>query len=99
MTYGKKAVLPTKIGVPTHRVIYFNEQENNEEFSANLDMLEVGQDDSHMKVVAYQQAAARGYNKKVKVHHFLAGDLVLKKKSSMWEFLNQNGRDLSKSMT
>ena len=40
-------------------------------------MLEVGQDDAHLKVMAYQQADVKGYNKKVKVH----SALVLKKKT------------------
>ena len=30
-----------------HQVTYFNEQENNEGLNANLDMLEVNQDDAY----------------------------------------------------
>lgn len=46
MTYGTKALLLVEIGVPTHRVTYFNEQRNSEGLNANLNMLEVGRDEA-----------------------------------------------------
>ena len=46
ITYGTEVVLPVEIGVPTHQMTYFNEQESNEGLNANLDMLEVGRDNA-----------------------------------------------------
>ena len=80
MTYGTEAVLLAEIGIPTHWVMYYNKQENDEGLSANLDLLEMGLDEVQLRVVVYQKAAARGYNRKVKVRCFQVGNLVLKKK-------------------
>nr|GEU79385.1 reverse transcriptase domain-containing protein [Tanacetum cinerariifolium] len=40
LTYGTKAVIPTKIGMPTYRTIVVDAVHNNEELRLNLDLLE-----------------------------------------------------------
>lgn len=40
LTYGSEAVIPAKIGMPTHRTMMFNPEDNEEEQRLNLDLLQ-----------------------------------------------------------
>ena len=47
-------MLLAEVGVPTHRVNYFDEKKNDEGLNANMELLEVARDVAQMRVVAYQ---------------------------------------------
>ena len=79
MTYGVEAVLPIEIETPTLRTVIHNDEGNTEGLNGELDLLEEKRLDSQLRLAAYQQRAARYYNKKVWQRRFIPGDLVLKR--------------------
>ncbi|XP_057962233.1 uncharacterized protein LOC131153791 [Malania oleifera] len=44
LIFGAEAVIPAKVGIPSWRRQYFNEQTNNEELKSEIDLLEERQD-------------------------------------------------------
>ena len=79
MTYGMEVVVPSEIDKPSFRTEQFDPDLNVEGWSLNLDPLDIKRDNAQILMVANQKAVARSYNTRVKVWHFHAGDLVLKK--------------------
>ncbi|XP_024017454.1 uncharacterized protein LOC112090422 [Morus notabilis] len=79
MAYGVEAVLPIEIETPTLRTVVQNNDDNTEGMNGELDLLEEKRLDSQLRLAAYQQRAARYYNKKVRQRRFVPGDLVLKR--------------------
>lgn len=65
LAYGAKAVLPVEINYPTARVITFEDEKNAETMACELDLLEEKRTEAQVHLAAYQNRAARYYNKKV----------------------------------
>ena len=86
LSFGHEAVVPTEIGMTTHRTYHFNEQENNEQMCLNLDLLTKKREQASKRSTIYQQWVARYYNQKVNVRQFKVGDWVLRR-------VNQNTKD------
>lgn len=64
LTYGTKAVIPTKLGYPTLKTLAAEQDEVNEELiKNNLDVVEEVREMATIKLQAYQQDVARHYNK------------------------------------
>ncbi|CAL8161972.1 unnamed protein product [Prunus armeniaca] len=40
LTFGSEAVIPVEIGIPTHRVAYFDPKQNGEQLDLDLDLVE-----------------------------------------------------------
>ena len=79
MNYGMEVVVPIDIGKPLFWTKQFDPDLNIEGLSLNLDLFEIKRDNAQIRMVANQKAVAQSYNTRVKVWHFHAGDLVLKK--------------------
>ncbi|XP_050211346.1 uncharacterized protein LOC126661537 [Mercurialis annua] len=79
LTYGCEAMVPVEIGMPTIRVQYFDEQQNEENTKICLDLLEERRDQALMHIEAYKQRMATYHNKRVKPLTFEVGDLVLRR--------------------
>lgn len=86
LAFGHEAVIPTEIGVTTHRTNYFGESENDEQIYLNLDLLADKKEVASRRATTYQQRVAHYYNKKVRIRQFKFGDWVLKS-------VNQNTRN------
>ena len=72
-------MIPVEIGCSSLRRENFNYKNNNDAMRAQLDLIEERRAIAQLRVAAYQQRAARYYNKKVKEVKLREGDLVLRK--------------------
>ncbi|XP_077249346.1 uncharacterized protein LOC143888835 [Tasmannia lanceolata] len=79
LSFGTEAVIPVDVGVPSPRVINFNEQINGDGLRANLDLLEEAREESRIRVAAYKQKVSNYHDLKIHPKEFRAGDLVLRK--------------------
>ncbi|XP_077228370.1 uncharacterized protein LOC143861317 [Tasmannia lanceolata] len=79
LSFGTEAVIPVDVGVPSPRVINFNEQINGDGLRANLDLLEEAREESRIRVAAYKQKVSHYHDLKIRPREFRAGDLVLRK--------------------
>ena len=79
MAFGTEAVLSIELEIPTFRVQTFDEMINEVGMRAQLDGIEEVRETAQKRIAAYQQRAARYYDKKVKHKVFYPGDLVCRK--------------------
>jgi len=79
LAYGIEAVIPIQKELPTIRTEHFDETNNDTALSNDLDLAEEKRDRARVKLAAYQQEVAKGYNKTVRLRTFCPDDLVLKK--------------------
>jgi hypothetical protein len=94
MVYGAEAVLPTDIAFRSPRVENFEEDRSDEARELEVNCSEERRLDSCVRIAKYLAVLRRYYNKNIKEHFFMVGDLVLKwktnqegmhKLSSPWE--------------
>ncbi|CAL9030031.1 unnamed protein product, partial [Prunus brigantina] len=78
LTFRSEAMVPVEIGMPTHRVVHFDPQQNDEQLALDLDLVENRRAHAEMTLATYQQRAARHYDKNVRPRTFRPGDLVLR---------------------
>ncbi|XP_062147754.1 uncharacterized protein LOC133856715 [Alnus glutinosa] len=81
LEYGSKAVIPAEVGSPSFRVSHYNPGLNDEGIKFNLDLLQERRDEAQVTWAAYQDRAARYFNKTVNPQKFQLGDWVLRKVS------------------
>ncbi|XXG75111.1 hypothetical protein AAC387_Pa07g3691 [Persea americana] len=74
-----KAVIPLEVGLPTLRSELCDQGLNDLNVARELDLAEERREAAAIRLAAYQQQLARGYNPKVKERRFAIGELVLKK--------------------
>ncbi|XP_050207651.1 uncharacterized protein LOC126657071 [Mercurialis annua] len=79
LTYGCEAMVPVEIGMPTIRVQYFDEQQNEESTRLCLDLPEERREQALLHIETYKQRMATYHNKRVKPLTFEIGDLVLRR--------------------
>ncbi|KAJ4713136.1 Retrovirus-related Pol polyprotein from transposon 17.6 [Melia azedarach] len=79
LSFGTEAVIPAEVGMPTFRVLHFDEVSNMAQLDAALDLLDEKRDQAQVRVAAYQRRVSKYYNAKVKPRSFKEGDLVLRK--------------------
>ncbi|GJX44437.1 reverse transcriptase domain-containing protein [Tanacetum coccineum] len=65
LTYGSKAVIPAKIGIPTYRTLMIREGYNEEEMRLNLDLLQERRETTVFREEKYKTKMEQYYNKKV----------------------------------
>lgn len=65
MVYGTEAVKPIEMGFPTLRIKTVEEGRNDQQLEKNVDLIEETRDEAAIRLQAYQQEAAKFYNKKV----------------------------------
>ena len=61
LTFGRKAVIPTEVGVPSYRIEAYNKAkdgENEEPLLVNLDLLKEQRDRTYVRLVTYKNAVA-----------------------------------------
>ena len=79
LAYGMEAVIPLEVGLPTLRSELCDQGLNDLSVARELDLAEERREAAAIRLAAYQQQLARGYNPKVKERKFGMGELVLKK--------------------
>ena len=81
LAYGSEVVIPVKVHMVNHRVMTYQDKDNEEQLRLNLDLIDEVRTDVEHKTAKYKNLMARQYDAKVKPRHFNIGDLVLKKVS------------------
>ena len=72
-----EAVIPLEVGLPTLRSELCDQGLNDLNVARELDLAEERREAAAIRLAAYQQQLARGYNQKVKERRFTVGGLVL----------------------
>ena len=64
-----------------HKVMKYQDKENEENFCLNLDLIDKVRMDAKQRISRYKNLMARQYDAMMKPRHFNIGDLVLKRVS------------------
>ncbi|GJS18723.1 hypothetical protein Tco_0413195 [Tanacetum coccineum] len=76
LTYGTKAVIPAKIGMPTLRTTEVDLVQNDEALEINLDLLEERREQAAIREAKSKAKMERYYKSKVRSIRFKPGYLV-----------------------
>nr|GFA34354.1 reverse transcriptase domain-containing protein [Tanacetum cinerariifolium] len=82
LTYGSEAVIPAGIGMPTYRIIHFNESKNKEEMRLNLDLSQERRKIAVIREAKYKKKVEQYYNKRVRPMSFKVGNFVYRKNAA-----------------
>ena len=78
LVYGVEAVLPVEVGLPSLRMMGYDEENNEERMRTHLEFVDELRDRTLYKMTKYKQLTARFYNRRVKARQIKVGDLVLR---------------------
>ncbi|KAL0416876.1 UNVERIFIED_CONTAM: hypothetical protein Slati_3519500 [Sesamum latifolium] len=79
LVYGTEAIIPAELGMPSHRVMNFYEECNENLLRENLDLIEELRKKAFLRIQRYKNIMINSYNKRVKSRSFQVGDLVLRR--------------------
>ncbi|KAL0462271.1 UNVERIFIED_CONTAM: hypothetical protein Slati_0114700 [Sesamum latifolium] len=75
LVYRTEAIIPAELGMPSHRILDFNEETN----SQLLDLINELRETTFIQTQRYKSTMINAHNKRVKACHFQVGDLVLRR--------------------
>ena len=81
LAYESKAVIPIEVHMANHRIMKYQDEDNEEQLHLNLDLIDKVRMDAEQRIARYKNIMARQYDAMVKPRHFDIGDLVLKRVS------------------
>ena len=81
LAYGSEAVIPVEVHMVNHRVMKYQDKDNEEQLRLNLDLIDEVRIDAEQRTARYKNLMARQYDAMVKLRRFNIGDLILKKVS------------------
>ena len=81
LAYGSEAVIPAEVHMVNHRVMTYQDKDNEEQLRLNLDLIDEVRTDAEHRTARYKNLMARQYDAMVKLRRFNIGDLVLKRVS------------------
>ncbi|XP_050276061.1 uncharacterized protein LOC126718038 [Quercus robur] len=81
LAYGSEAVIPAEVHMANHRVMSYEEKDNEEQLRLNLDLIDEVRTEAEHRAAKYKNLMARQYDARVKPRRFKIGDLVLRKVS------------------
>nr|GEW08795.1 reverse transcriptase domain-containing protein [Tanacetum cinerariifolium] len=76
LTYKSEVVILVEIGMPTYRIIQWNEAPNKEEMRLNLDLIQERRETAAIREAKYKKKMEQYYNKRVRPVSFKTGDFV-----------------------
>ena len=79
LAYGSEAVIPAEVYMANHRVIMYQDKDNEEQLRLSLDLLDEVRMDAKHRTIRYKNLIARQHDAMVRPRHFNIGDLVLKR--------------------
>ena len=79
LAYRSEVVIPAEVHMANHRVMMYQDKDNEEQLRLNLDLIDEVRMDAEQKRAKYKSLMARQYDAMVKPRRFNIGDLVLKK--------------------
>ncbi|XP_050264018.1 uncharacterized protein LOC126708230 [Quercus robur] len=86
LAYGSEAVIPAEVHKANHRVMSYEEKDNEEQLRLNLDLIDEVRTEAEHRAAKYKNLMARQYDARVKPRRFNIGDLVLRKISMAFSF-------------
>ena len=81
LTYGSEAIIPAEVHMANHKVMKYQDEDNEEQLHLSLDLIDKMRMDAEQRTARYKNLMARQYDAMVKPRHFNIGDLVLKRVS------------------
>ena len=81
LAYGSEAVIPVEVHMANHRVMKYQDEDNEEQLYLNLDLIDEVRMDAEQRIARYKNLMARQYDAMVKPRRFNIGDLILKRVS------------------
>ena len=79
LAYGSEAVIPTEVHRANHRVMSYQDKDNEKQLRLNFDLIDEVRADAKHRAAKYKNLMARQYDTMVKPRRFNIGDLVLNK--------------------
>ncbi|GJS06171.1 reverse transcriptase domain-containing protein [Tanacetum coccineum] len=80
LTFGSEAVIPTEVGMPTHRTMMIKDgKDNEEEIRLNLDLLTERREATAIREARYKTKVEQYYNKRVRPMAFKVGEYVYRR--------------------
>ena len=77
LAYGNEAVIPVEVHMVNHRVMTYQDMDNEEQLHLSLDKIDKVRMDAKQRTVRYKNLMARQYDAMVKPRQFNIRDLVL----------------------
>ena len=77
LAYGNEAVIPVEVHMVNHRVMTYQDMDNEEQLHLSLDKIDKVRMDAKQRTVRYKNLMARQYDAMVKPRQFNVGYLVL----------------------
>ncbi|XP_050249261.1 uncharacterized protein LOC126696598 [Quercus robur] len=87
LAYGSDAVIPAEVHMANHRVMMYQDKDNEDQLRLNLDLIDEVRANAEHRATKYKNLMARQYDAMVKSRRFNIGDLVLRKFETMIYFL------------
>ncbi|KAL0345684.1 UNVERIFIED_CONTAM: hypothetical protein Sradi_4399700 [Sesamum radiatum] len=81
LVYGTEAIIPAELGIPSHRVM--SEECNENLLRENLDLIKELREKAFLRIQRYKNIMIKSYNKRVKSRSFRVGDLVLRRANAL----------------
>ena len=81
LAYGSNTVIPAEVHMANHRVMMYQNKDNEEQLRLNLNLIVEVRTDADQRTARYKNLMARQYDAMVKSRQFNIGDLVPKKVS------------------
>ena len=81
LAYGSETVIPAEVHMANHRVVMYQDKDNEEQLHLNLDLIDKVRADAEHRAEKYKNLMTRQYDAMVKSWRFNIGDLVLRKVS------------------
>jgi len=78
LAYGSEAVIPTEVHMANHKVLKYQDEENEAQLHLNLDLIDEVRMDAEQRIARYKNLMAKQYDAMVKPRRFNIGDLILK---------------------
>ena len=66
LAYGSEAVIPTEVHMANHRVMMYQDKDNEEQLCLNLDLIDEVRTDVDERTARYKNLMARQYDAMVK---------------------------------
>ncbi|KAL0356050.1 UNVERIFIED_CONTAM: hypothetical protein Sradi_4051900 [Sesamum radiatum] len=83
LVYSTEAVIPAELSLPSHRVMNFFEECNENLLRENLDLIEELREKGFSRIQRYKNIMINAYNKRVKSRSFQVGNLVLRRADAL----------------
>ena len=78
LAYGSEAVILAEVHMTYHRVMKYEDEENEKQLRLDLDLIDEVRMDAEQRTARYKNLMARKYDAMVKPKRFNIGDFVLK---------------------